>query len=148
MNKLKTALSRLVGVVFAQYEEKGGHVTLGGAPVKADAIASPAGVVPALVWLAAKFYSDFNIPFPVVTYRPESQSQLGYVIDDIETPGSASPFLLMVSDFLSQEVIPDNVVELDLDSLVNGFQAWCVTNVQGGPGSPSHGADVPEVGGQ
>lgn len=128
MDKLKIGLSGLVRNVFTQFYERGGLITKSGVEIDPVVGSSEAGLTPALVWVASIFYKDHHISFPHITYRHDARSMLGFTIDRIDSPKSASPLLLMMSDFLSEEVFPLQVVELDVGDLSANFQEWCREN--------------------
>ncbi len=129
MDKLKTAITNLFSKIFDDYQRDGGVITIANVEIAPSVAASYTGVMPALVWLAQKFYSDYKVDFPVVSYKPYAGSQAGYVIDDIQIEGSPASFLLMMTSFMREEVFPKSVVAIDFDVLLTDFASWCNENV-------------------
>lgn len=148
MDKLKTALSNLLSKIFSDYQHGGGVIKIANVDVDPDVASGSAGAAPALVWLAEKFYADYQIEFPAITYKPDAAAQTGFSIDRIDITGSPSAFLLLMTSFLRDEVFPANVVEVELDVLLDDFSKWCHENVMQTrhtlPSIKSHPEDSPE----
>lgn len=148
MDKLKNALSVLAEKVFREFVERGGVLTENGRPLDPAVAASPQGGLPALLWLTRKFYADFQIEFAPLEFVRDPAAITGYALSDIDVSNmSASDPLLKLSDFLQQEMLPSqpmNVVESDLGVLFHDFRQWGDQNVAQSP-SQDPGAPDPQA---
>lgn len=145
MDKLKDALSKLVLKIFGEFLQRGGMLTRAGVPVDATMLASPKGGLPAIMWVVDQFYhQDYKLEFPELCFAEDSSAYTGYALADMRVTHSASPVLLMVSDFLRQEVLPEHVVEFDCDLMMTNFAEWCRVNVSPGQGTSPTARPDPE----
>lgn len=125
MNKIIHHLSDLTLHVFREFQNRQGVVRDGATILQPEQIGSTTGGLPAILWMTKEFFDEYGLHgFPDLSFKADSQSQTGYIVEDIKIKSSASQGLLMLSDFLRKEVVPETVSELDLADLFANFREW------------------------
>lgn len=128
--KLAEMLSQIAMRVFTEYVAVGGALSDGDKPISPEVIASVSGGLPALIWVAHEFYSDdYQMPFAKIEFKAEPGSYTGYVLSSIRPKNAVVVPLLMVSDFLRNEVVPafepGTHPVCDFSTMFENFKTWC-----------------------
>lgn len=128
--KLGEMLSQIAMRVFTEYVAVGGTLSDGDKPISPEVVASVNGGLPALIWVAHEFYSDdYQMPFAKIEFEAAPGSYTGYVLSSIRPKDAAVVPLLMVSDFLRNEVVPafepGTRPVCDFSIMFENFRNWC-----------------------
>ena len=131
MDKILKAAASVAEQVFTEYAQRGGVIRDGDRVLSVSETASVKGVLVALLWMLREFIDDYEIDFPVPVYVADPDTLLGVSVESLDVSRSASPSIFMLSDFLRNEIVPQDVSNLDLSLLLANFREWAVQNVPG-----------------
>lgn len=137
--------SQVVRRVIADYHAGKGVVSDGSRKLDSDMLASPTGGLPALLYWASVFYTDWEIPFASLQVSPNASAYSGFELLEIlpEAP-SAGSMLAFFANFMHDEIFnPAISPTIDLSSLLGEFPEWCRSQLVGqhGPSTDNHQPD-------
>lgn len=144
MDKLNEALSRIAERIFDDFVARGGVIRENESSLGATVVASPQGGLPAILWVVQQFYQDYSLDFPQINFRRDPTAHTGYALEAVVVPHASSPVLLMVSDFLRNEMLQEQVAEIDLGVMFSNFREWCAANVAPASGMEAGNQSEPD----
>lgn len=146
VTRLGPALAALVKDILVEYVEQQGGVLCDDARTLApELVASPEGGLPALVFWASEFVSDYEIAFVAPDYRFAPGSYLGVAVPDLTSEyETLSAPLFVMSDFLRKELLPHVGQRFDLSGVFEAFRQWCLQSPEAiGPALPMRAEPKP-----
>lgn len=134
MDKNIEAASNVVRSLFKDYCAAGGVVRDGARRFSPDELASPTGLLPAIVWWLKEFTDHYKLEIASPKFVSDPAAEIGIGVTAFEG-GSAAQLLFHLSDFLVNEVF-STTRDLNLTMLIKNFIDWANTAVPNYPAVP------------
>lgn len=129
MDKLLKAASSVAEQVFNEHAQRGGTVRDGERVLSVAEAASFKGALTPILWMLREFIVEYEIDFPTPIYKADPDALLGVSVEALEVSRSASPSVFMLADFLRNEIVPQDTLDLDLSMLFSNFREWAAKHV-------------------